>query len=139
MASMDTIPLGFLQIGAGKLARRRCLPSRSGGPSMNDVTIEDFKRVTKATLRGFVRVQFSSGMIMAEISIHLGADGKPWASPPSRPMVDRDGTVMREPNTGKVRWQPLVSFTSGRLRNEWSRQIIEALLKQFPDALEPSL
>jgi hypothetical protein len=103
---------------------------------MSGVIIEEFKPVAKNTLRGFVRVQLPSGMIMAEVSIHIGADGKPWASPPSRPMVDRDGTAMRDQVTGKTRWQSLITFASGRIRHEWSRQIIQALLKQFPDALE---
>lgn len=104
--------------------------------TLQGVVIEDFKRVTKNTLRGFVRAQFPSGVIMAEISVGIDADGKGWASPPSRPMLDRDGIAMRDPATGKIRWQPLVVFASARIRHEWSRQIIQALLNQFPDALE---
>jgi hypothetical protein len=39
-------------------------------------------------------------------------------------MLDRDGNAMREPG-GQVRWQPLVTF-------------IDALLSQYPDALDPT-
>jgi len=102
---------------------------------MTRVVIEDFKRVTKNTLRGFARAKFPSGMVMAEIAVHVAADGTAWASPPSRPMLDRDGATMRDA-AGKPRWQPLISFTSGRVRAEWSRQIVDALHQQHPDALD---
>jgi hypothetical protein len=99
------------------------------------VIIEDYKRVTKNTLRGFVRAKFPSGVIIAEIGIHAGPDGKAWASPPSRPMLDRDGAAVRTPD-GKLHWQPLITFTSGKVRNAWSRQVVDALVNQYPDALD---
>jgi hypothetical protein len=102
---------------------------------MSGVVIEDFKSVPKNTLRGFARAQFPSGMVLAEIGIHVGGDGNAWASPPSRTMLDRDGNAMRDP-AGKLRWQPLITFTSGKIRNAWSGQVIDALLAQFPDALD---
>jgi hypothetical protein len=49
-------------------------------------------------------------------------------------MHNRDGAAMRDQG-GKPSWQPLISFASGRIRTEWSRQIIDAPLAQFPDAL----
>lgn len=104
---------------------------------MSSVVIEDFKRVTRNTLRGFARAQFPSGVIVAEIAIHVGTDGKAWASPPSRPMLDRNGVAMRDPG-GKIRWQPLINFTNGQVRNVWSRQVVDAVRAQFPDALSPA-
>jgi hypothetical protein len=102
---------------------------------MSAVVVEDFRRLAKNTLRGFVRARFPPRIIIAEISIHVGADGKAWASPPSRPMLDRDGAAMRDQD-GKVRWQPLMTFASGKIRNAWSQHVIDALLSLFPDALE---
>lgn len=100
---------------------------------MNNIVIEEFKSVRKNTLRGFARARFPSGLVLAEIGIHVGPDGKAWASPPSRPMLDRDGNAMRDP-TGKVRWQPLVTFTSGKIRTGWSDQVTDAVRASHPEA-----
>jgi hypothetical protein len=50
-------------------------------------------------------------------------------------MLDHDGSAMRGQD-GKLRWQPLITFTSGKVRNAWSQQVVNALLNQFPDALD---
>jgi hypothetical protein len=51
------------------------------------VVIEDFRPLTRNTLRGFVRARFPSGLIIGEIAVHV-RDGQAWAAPPSRVMVD---------------------------------------------------
>lgn len=97
------------------------------------VVIEDFKPLTRNTLRGFCTARFPSGLVLHEISLHV-SNGKAWASPPSKPMVGSSGTALRD-REGKIRYQPLVSFTSKAARDSWSEQIVNAVQDLHPDAL----
>src|SRR5271157_1920338 len=103
--------------------------ARPGG-----VVCEDFKPRVQNTLRGFARISFRSGLVMAEIALHV-SHGRPWASPPSRQMLDRNGVAMRDEN-GKYRWQPLITFASKAHRDAWSDQVVAAVLQAYPNALD---
>jgi hypothetical protein len=48
-------------------------------------------------------------------------------------MLDRDGNALRDA-AGKPRWQPLVTFTSGKVRSAWSNQVIDAMRTTYPEA-----
>jgi hypothetical protein len=61
------------------------------------------------------------------------ATGQP---PPARPMVDRDGTVIRDQGSGKVRYQRLISFATARVRDRWSDAVIEAVRAKHPEAFK---
>jgi len=113
--------------------------TRDHGPASGQpqgCAIEAFRPLVRNTLRGFVRCRFPSGLVIDEIAIHVGAgDGRAWASPPARPMIDRDGAVMRDQRTGKVRYQHLIAFSTPRVRSAWSEQVIAAVRAQHPEAL----
>ena len=94
---------------------------------------EDFKLVRNHSLRGFARIRFRSGLVIAEITIHV-TNGRPWASPPARQILDRNGTPLRDDH-GKTRWQPLITFATKAHRNEWSDQVVKAVLETHPNAL----
>jgi hypothetical protein len=49
-----------------------------------------------------------------------------WASPASKPMVGKDGLVLRD-EAGKVRYSPIVSFESRQARDRLSRAVIDTL------------
>jgi hypothetical protein len=98
-----------------------------------DLVCEDFKPVLRNSLRGFCRVRFRSGLVIAEITLHV-TNGRPWASPPARSMTDRNGAPMRDEN-GKTRWQPLITFATKAHRDNWSDQVVAAVLAAYPDAL----
>jgi hypothetical protein len=90
------------------------------------VSIEDFRSLVRNTLRGFARVRLPEGIILHDVSIHI-SDGKPWASPPGRPMVGRDGRQLKDA-TGKPQFSPTLTFTSRADRDAFSNAIIEAVL-----------
>ncbi len=56
------------------------------------------------------------------------------ASPPSKPMVGRDGVALTDAN-GKVKYSPLVEFTSKEIRERFSSAVVEALRAAHPEAL----
>jgi hypothetical protein len=96
--------------------------------------IEEFNAMRKNTLRGFARVLLSSGMIVHDVAIHAGSDGKLWASPPSKPMIDRNGCVMHN-TEGKVRYVPVIGFMSKERRDQFSAVVVEAVRASHPEAL----
>jgi protoporphyrinogen oxidase len=97
------------------------------------VEIVEFKPLVRNTLRGFLTAQFASGMIINEISVHA-MNGRVWASPPTRPMVGKDGTALRD-EAGKTKYQAVIQFTSKEVRDRWSAAILESLRGKHPEAL----
>ena len=92
------------------------------------VVVETFRAPIKSTLRGFVRCRLPSRLVIYEIALHVCFDdGRAWASPPDRPMVDRDGTVMRDPGMGKIKYAAGFTFASALIRNQWSDAVISAV------------
>jgi len=49
-------------------------------------------------------------------------------------MIDRNGAVMTD-QTGKVRYSPIIEFTSKDVRDRFSNAVVEALRLAHPEAL----
>lgn len=96
--------------------------------------ILDWREMRRNSLLGFAKVEFASGLIIADVTILTGERG-PWASPPSKPMVSRDGTVMKD-ESGKICYVPIIEFTSKDIRNKWSGSIIEAMRTAHPEVFQ---
>jgi hypothetical protein len=104
------------------------LPSRSA-----QITVEAFKPINAGAMRGFCDVTLPSGMVLHRCSIFT-KDGKSWASPPSKQVIGRDGTVQKAAD-GKTRYEPTVSFVDRATQERWSAAVIEALRLVEPEAL----
>jgi hypothetical protein len=100
---------------------------------MSQVTVTDWKPINHPTLRGFATVTFPSGLVFNDISIVV-SDGKPWAPPPSKPLIDKAGVALRDGN-GKIRYAPIVAFADKKIRERWSQAVLTALTAAHPDAL----
>ena len=98
---------------------------------MSAVTISDWKPRQSGTLRGFLTAHLPSGMVLHEVGIHT-RNGSWWATPASKPMVGKDGLVLRD-ETGKVRYSPLVSFDSRQTRDRLSQAVVDALRRAHPE------
>jgi hypothetical protein len=79
---------------------------------------------------GFFKAEFPSGVIIDDIPI-LTSDRGPWASPPSKPMINRDGVVLKD-EAGKIR----IEFRSKEIRNRWSDAVIDALRAAHPEVFD---
>jgi hypothetical protein len=99
---------------------------------MSGVQILDWRPMRKNSLLGFVRVRPASGMIVSDMTVLIGERG-PWASPPSEPMIDRDGVAMKRAN-GKLRYSPTIQFATKEIRNKFSDAVIAALRAAHPEA-----
>ena len=101
---------------------------------MSGVRILDWRALRKNSLIGFAKAELPSGMVIADVTV-LTSEGGAWASPPSKPMIGRDGSVMKDAN-GKIKYQPIIEFTSKNVRDKFSRAVVEALRAAHPEALE---
>ncbi len=101
---------------------------------MNDFSIQEWKPCRQGSLRGFATVALPSGMTLHGCGVFAGPTG-PWAAPPTKPMIGRDGAAMRGVD-GKTRHVPAVSFHDIAARDRWSAAVIAALLAAHPDALD---
>ncbi len=97
-------------------------------------TILEFTPIIKNTLRGFARVRLPSGMVLIDCALHVGSNGRAWASPASKPMLDRNSNVMRD-GDGKIRYVPIIDFADRATRDRFSDAVIAALRESYPDAL----
>jgi hypothetical protein len=95
--------------------------------------IEEFNEIRKNTLRGFAKVRLASGMILIDVSIHV-SNGKAWAALPAKPMLDKEGRALRDPE-GKIRYAPVVAFATREHRDRFSVLVVEAVRDTHPEAL----
>ncbi|MDQ2802608.1 MAG: hypothetical protein M3Y41_07955 [Pseudomonadota bacterium] len=72
-------------------------------------------------------------MILADVTILLGDRG-PWASPPSKPMIGRDGVAMTDA-AGKIRYSAIIEFATKEIRDRFSAGVIDGLRAAHPEAL----
>jgi hypothetical protein len=100
---------------------------------MSTTRILDWRPVVKGSLRGFANVQFPSGTILLDVRLMHTRDW--WVAPPSRPMIGRDGTVLRDAN-GNILYSEIIEFASKEIRNRWSAAIVDALRAAHPEVFE---
>lgn len=92
--------------------------------------ILEWREMRRNPLLGFAKVELPSGMVVSDVTILSGERG-PWASPPSKPMLNRDGAAMRDGN-GKIKYSPIIEFASREVRSKWSDAVIEAMRAAHP-------
>jgi hypothetical protein len=106
----------------------------AGAANAPQVTISDWRPHEASTLRGFFTSHLPSGMSLHENSLHY-RDGQWWVMPPSKPMVGRDGMVLRDGN-GKPRYTPIVTFGRKEARERFNANVIAALRLALPEVFE---
>ena len=86
--------------------------------------------MSKNSLLGFAKIQFTSGLIIGEIAIQRSGN-RVWASPPARPWIE-DNALMRD-HRGRPRYQSLIDFANHGVRASWNRQVLRAVRAEHPD------
>jgi len=95
----------------------------------------NFKPVRKGTLCGFAVIRLPNGLDIHDVVIGE-KHGRAGTLLPSKPMIDRDGNVMRD-LAGKVRYTPAVEWSTPELREAFSRHIVELVRRAHPTASDP--
>ena len=99
------------------------------------ITILDFKPLHRNTLQGFATIRINEmRLTIKDVAIHVKGDSR-WAQLPSKPMIDRDGAVIRDRETGKIAYANIFEFTDRATRDAFSHAVIAALIDSFPRAL----
>jgi hypothetical protein len=101
---------------------------------MSTLRILDWRPLRRNSLLGFAKVELPSGMVISDVTVLTGERG-PWASPPSKPMIDREGTALKD-DKGKLRYSPIIEFASREIRDRWSAAVIEAMRSAHPEAFQ---
>src|SRR4051794_10493266 len=97
------------------------------------MTVQNFTPLSAGALVGFLDVTLPSGMVLHRCSIFT-KDDRAWASPPSKQVIGRDGTVQKTAD-GKARYEPTVSFVDRPTQERWSNAVVAALRIANPEAL----
>lgn len=99
------------------------------------VVVEGFKPLHSNTLYGFATIVVPElHLRVCDISVHE-KNGKRWASLPSKPQIDRSGTV-RKGDNGKPLYVPVIEFVDRATRAAFSAKVIASLLEFAPSAFE---
>jgi len=99
------------------------------------ITCRDFKPLRRNTLRGFAAIRIAELRFdIKDVAIHCKGDSR-WAALPAKPMIDGNGVVLRDRDSGKISYSNIFEFTDRATRNAFSDAVIAALLNVFPNAL----
>ena len=98
------------------------------------MTLLSWRPFIKNSLRGFAEVELPSGLRISDIPVLVGRNG-PWASLPSKPILDRDGAQKRDAN-GKPQYAPILAWRDRELSDRFSAAVIELVRAANPGALD---
>ena len=106
----------------------------SAAPQRNPmpVTLLSWKPLRRNSLRGFAKVRIGRALILHDVTLH-SAEGKRWASVPSKPQLDTSGTALRD-DRGKIKYAPVVEWLDREARDAFSEGVIAAVEREHPGA-----
>lgn len=115
------------------------LPSQiNQAPDRPPLRLLTFKAVRKGTLRGFASVKLPIGLVINDIPVNQAGNGKAWAMLPGKPMVDRDGNLVRD-DRGHLRYSPVVEWGTSELRETFSQRVVGLVRAEYPEALDATV
>jgi hypothetical protein len=76
-----------------------------------------------ARLRGFATVKLRNGHLVHDVVAH-SSNGGAWAALPSKPMIDRDGRVMRDAGSGKIKYAPVLEWPDQATSERFSAAVV---------------
>lgn len=92
-------------------------------------------RVVKTgSLRRSATVELPIGLRLIDCPVFLESNG-PWASPPSRPLLDREGKHIQL--GGKGQYTPIIEWRDRGLADRFSEAVVGLVRQADPGALDP--
>jgi hypothetical protein len=86
------------------------------------------------TLRGFASVRLQNGLAIHDVVVHT-SHNRSWASLPSKPMLDKSGAALRDSETGKLRYAPILEWPDRATANRFSDAVVELVEREHPGAV----
>ena len=100
------------------------------------VEVENFRRHHSGSLIGFLTVFLPQlHLRIREITVHE-KNGQRWVGLPGRPQINKDGSVRRDDQTGKVIYTNIIELTDRATRDAFSKRTIASLVAAFPEAFD---
>jgi hypothetical protein len=94
----------------------------------------NFRPLRKNTLVGFAEIHITDlDLTMKDIAVH-GKNGSRWAAPPARPQLSKDGTVIKDEQTGMPAYANIIEFGCRASRDRFSQQVVDAVVARVPGA-----
>jgi DNA-binding cell septation regulator SpoVG len=103
-------------------------------PPSRRLRLVSFKPMIKGRLRGFCTIELPPGLILSDLPVLIGNDGRPWVALPSKPVLDAKGQAKRDSN-GRIEYQPIGKWTSRPLSDQFSARLVGLIDEQYPGAL----
>lgn len=98
------------------------------------LTLVSWRPLRQNTLRGFASVRLRNGLAIHDVVVHT-SHARSWASLPSKPMLDRSGTALRDSETGKLRYAPILEWPDRATANRFSDAVVALVEQEHPDAV----
>jgi hypothetical protein len=107
-----------------------------GKPPQRRLRIWKWKPVgRKGALAGFVSVEFSIGLRLADLPVFRTGTNGPWVGLPRVPVLDGDKRQLREAG-GKLVYAAAFAWRDRETADAFSRAVLALLLAKYPDAIE---
>jgi hypothetical protein len=102
-------------------------------------SVGEFRPLRRNSLLGFLagRLDLDNGLAfeLADLAVHA-RDGHYWIGWPAKPLIDRDGQVLRDESSGKARYSPpLIRPADRNIAAKVEGAILDALRRAQPEAL----
>jgi hypothetical protein len=100
------------------------------------IDLLEWRELRRNSLCGFATVRLQqTGLVIADVALHQ-SHGRMWAALPSKPMLDRTtGQALRDANTGRVRYAPILEWVSRDVANRFSEAVVAEIERRYPGAL----
>lgn len=99
------------------------------------ITCSDFKPLHRNTLRGFATIHIDELKLeIRDVAVHE-KNGARWAQLPAKPMLDQNGTPLRDSTTGKISYVNILWFPDRKVRDAFSAATVDAVLRAYPSSL----
>lgn len=92
-----------------------------------------WRPLPKNALRGFATVELPIGLTVVDCPV-LVSNGKPWASLPSKPQIDREGRHRADIN-GKPAYTAILSWRDRDLADRFSQAVVDLIRAEHPGDL----
>jgi len=91
-------------------------------------------RNAAGTVRGYLDVEFASGLVINSCKLMVGPAGKYWVATPAVLQRDADGHPLLDANN-KPKWAAVVEFRDRESRDRFTDAVLAALERQHAEVL----
>jgi hypothetical protein len=94
--------------------------------SQNEIIILDWRPCERGTLLGFAKIKVPAWHLTIDGVALYRKDGKQWAQPPSKPMLDSNRKLMLD-EAGKPKYSRVLEFTDREIADRFSEAVVAAV------------